>query len=108
MLAGSGSIPSGDYSFEVKWDGFRALVRQDGRLLVRSRREILERIDFRGCAHVPEIFGDGTALFDAVCEQELEGVIAKRLNEPYRPGERVWIKTKNRAYWRYEIEREGG
>lgn len=41
------------------------------------------------------------------CEQELEGVVAKRLNEPYRPGERAWIKTKNRAYWRYELEREG-
>jgi hypothetical protein len=25
-------------SSEVKWDGFRALVRQDERLLVRSRR----------------------------------------------------------------------
>jgi hypothetical protein len=34
-------------------------------------------------------------------------VVAKRLNEPYRPGERAWIKHKNRDYWRYEIEREG-
>lgn len=24
---------------------------------------------------------------------------------PYRPGERGWVKTKNR-YWRYELERE--
>jgi hypothetical protein len=23
------------------------------------------------------------------------------------PGERAWIKTKNREYWRYELEREG-
>ena len=38
--------------------------------------------------------------------QELEGVVAKRLNEPYRSGERAWIKTKNRDYWRFEIERE--
>ena len=22
-------------------------------------------------------------------------------------GERGWIKTKNRGYWRYEMEREG-
>jgi bifunctional non-homologous end joining protein LigD len=73
----------------------------------RNRREILERIDFGGRAHVPEVFGDGHALFDGVCEQELEGVVAKRLNEPYRPRERAWIKTKNRDYWRYEIEREG-
>jgi hypothetical protein len=25
----------------------------------------------------------------------------------YRPGYRGWIKTKNRDYWRYEMEREG-
>jgi len=24
-----------------------------------------------------------------------------------RPGERCWIKLKNRDYWRYEMEREG-
>jgi hypothetical protein len=23
------------------------------------------------------------------------------------PGERGWTKTKNRHYWRYELEREG-
>ena len=34
-------------------------------------------------------------------------MVAKRLNEPYRPGERAWIKTKNRDYWRWELEREG-
>jgi hypothetical protein len=32
--------------------------------------------------------------------------VAKRLREPYRPGERAWVKTKNRDYWRWEIERE--
>jgi bifunctional non-homologous end joining protein LigD len=73
----------------------------------RECRRTLERIDFRGRAIVPEAFGDGEALFDAICAQELEGVVAKRLNEPYRPGARAWVKTKNREYWRYEIEREG-
>jgi hypothetical protein len=24
----------------------------------------------------------------------------------YQPGERGWIKIKNRDYWRYELERE--
>jgi ATP-dependent DNA ligase len=37
---------------------------------------------------------------------ELEGVVAKRRSSRYRPGERGWVKTKNRTYWRYEIERE--
>jgi ATP-dependent DNA ligase len=60
-----------------------------------KRWQILERIDFGGRAHVPETFGDGSALFDAICEQNLEGVVAKRLHEPYRPAYRGWVKTKN-------------
>jgi hypothetical protein len=32
--------------------------------------------------------------------------VAKRQSGRYAPGERGWVKVKNRAYWRYEIERE--
>jgi ATP-dependent DNA ligase len=46
-------------------------------------------------------------LWEAVCEQELEGVVAKRRSGRYVPGERGWIKTKNRDSWRREMEREG-
>jgi ATP-dependent DNA ligase len=39
MLARSGRLPtSGDYAYEVKWDGFRAIVSTEGPLRVRSRR----------------------------------------------------------------------
>ena len=40
MLARSGPIPTrGDWAFEVKWDGFRAIVSTEGApLRVRSRR----------------------------------------------------------------------
>jgi hypothetical protein len=31
-----------------------------------------------------------------------------RRSSRYVPGERGWIKTKNRAYWRYEMERGRG
>jgi ATP-dependent DNA ligase len=40
-------------------------------------------------------------------EHELEGVVAKRRSGRYIPGGRGWIKTKNRDYWRHEMEREG-
>jgi hypothetical protein len=29
------------------------------------------------------------------------------LSGSVRPGERGWVKIKNREYWRYEMEREG-
>jgi bifunctional non-homologous end joining protein LigD len=47
----------------------------------------------------PEAFDDGAALWEAVCEHELEGVIAKKRSERYLSGERGWVKTKNRGYW---------
>jgi ATP-dependent DNA ligase len=38
MLLRSATLPlTGDYAYEVKWDGFRALVSQDSSLSVRSR-----------------------------------------------------------------------
>jgi bifunctional non-homologous end joining protein LigD len=184
MLARSSRLPtSGDYAYELKWDGFRAIVSTEGTLRVRSRRGwdmtqhvlflehipvraildgelvalddegrpdfplvcecvlrrhasiplalmifdvlsidgesvigepyserrgILEDLRFDG-AHwrTPETFDDGAALWEAVCEHELEGVVAKKRTGRYQPGERGWIKTKNRDYWRYELEREG-
>jgi ATP-dependent DNA ligase len=48
---------------------------------------------------------DRQALWEGVCEHELEGVVAKRRSGRYLPGERVWIKVKNRSYWRYETLR---
>jgi ATP-dependent DNA ligase len=56
---------------------------------------------------MPQTFDDGPALWEAVCEHKLEGVVAKRRSSRYLSEERGWIKTKNRAYWRWELEREG-
>jgi bifunctional non-homologous end joining protein LigD len=183
MLARSGPLPaSGDFSYEVKWDGFRAIVSTEGSLRVRSRRgwdmtehvtflaqlpvravldgelvsldddgkpdfpqlcecvlqrqgstpltlfvfdvlsvegepvvslpysdrrRILEELQLDAPAwRTPTAFGDGEALWEAVCGYELEGVVAKRLSGRYLPGRRGWIKTKNRDYWRYDMERE--
>ena len=50
-------------------------------------------------------FEDGEALYAAVCACGLEGVVAKRGCDPYRPGERGWVKTKNRATARFAEER---
>ncbi len=69
------TIPLALIVFDVLAYRGRSLIAEP----YRKRREILERIDFRGQAHVPDAFTDGQALFDAVCDQEREGVVAKRL-----------------------------
>jgi bifunctional non-homologous end joining protein LigD len=72
-----------------------------------ERRAQLDALNLNGvCWQTPETFDDGEALFEAVCAHELEGVVAKRRNGLYRPGERGWVKTKNRSYWRWEMEHE--
>src|ERR671936_302671 len=46
MLARPGPLPHGDYAYEVKWDGFRAIVSTEDGLEVRSRsgRSMAERL----------------------------------------------------------------
>jgi len=183
MLARPATLPLGSgCSYEVKWDGFRAIVSTENSLTVRSRRgwdmtallpelaklpeglvldgelvapgedgrpsfprlstrilhgrpefhvtfivfdvlrvegmstmentyrerrRLLEELDLHG-AHwcSPPVFDDGAALFASVEEQGLEGIVAKPLSSTYRPGERGWIKVKNRAYWRFGQELE--
>ena len=51
---------------------------------------------------------DGTALFQVIVDRGLEGVLAKRLTDPYTPGGRTWVKTKNRATARFAQERRRG
>ena len=182
MLARSGPLPTGDYAYELKWDGFRCLVttvdrlrvlsRQwwemtphlpelanlprglalDGELIAfgddgkpsfprlcqrmlhghedipvmfiafdvlhargestlrlpyRRRREILEALEFQGDHwSTGSSDEDGVALWRAVCQLGLEGIVAKKRGGLYRPGRRDWVKVKNRKYWRYGMEVE--
>ena len=104
LLMGRASIPLTFMAFD--------LLRIDGRDVMRlpyaERRALLEELDLNDRHwRTPQAFDDGDALWNAICEHELEGLVAKRRSSRYVPGERGWIKTKNRAYWRYELEREG-
>jgi bifunctional non-homologous end joining protein LigD len=181
LLLRSGRLPtSGDYAFEPKWDGFRALVSRNGHVRVRSRRgwdmtslvaelaalpdglaldgelvafgddglpsfprlcdrmlhgkrrievmlivfdvlafdgrevtrrpywerwQLLEGLALEGDYWwTTPAYDDGDALWEKVCALGLEGVVAKKRSGHYPPGRRGWIKTKNRAYWRYPLE----
>ena len=73
------------------------------------RRAVLEALDIdTPGVQLAETCDDGEALFAAVFKHGLEGVVAKRERDPYRPGERVWVKTKNRATARFEEESRVG
>ena len=40
----------------------------------------------------------GTALFQRVCEMDLEGIVAKHSLAPYTTERTTWFKIKNRSY----------
>jgi bifunctional non-homologous end joining protein LigD len=68
-------------------------------LTYEDRRSLLERMELEGPAWRTPAYhrGEGRALLDATRQLGVEGVVAKRLDSPYRPGERTtgWIKVKN-------------
>ena len=87
--------------------------------LLRERRKQLEGLVRRsGQVFVSPQFDDGEALLAAAREQELEGVVAKRIDSRYRPGRRTtdWQKVKLRqtqevvvvGYTRGQGRRAGG
>jgi bifunctional non-homologous end joining protein LigD len=91
MLNRDGSVPVALVLFDVlELDGESTLS-----LPYLKRRELLESLTFGYGCHLCPRFEDGAALWRSVVEYRLEGVVAKRLSQPYRPGERLWIKKKN-------------
>jgi bifunctional non-homologous end joining protein LigD len=97
-------IPIAFVAFDVLSLGGTNTMREP----YRKRRELLETLELAGphWSFTPS-FADGNALWQVVEEQELEGLVAKPLGGVYKPGERGWLKVKNKAYWKYAIEREG-
>jgi hypothetical protein len=40
----------------------------------------------------------GTDLFNAICEQDMEGIVAKQASASYTPDATTWVKVKNKHY----------
>jgi len=88
------------------------LLHFDGRttrmLPYRERRELLAELAEQlpsQLARVRRTFTIDEGLVQATLDLGLEGVVAKRLDQPYRPGRRggTWIKSKHRRSERMAI-----
>jgi ATP-dependent DNA ligase len=45
--------------------------------------------------YVDHVIGNGQAFYDATCKREAEGIVSKRVDAPYKPGDRgIWRKAK--------------
>jgi bifunctional non-homologous end joining protein LigD len=67
-----------------------------------ERRARLEELDVNGSSWctAPQLFGHVADVLAACREHDVEGIVAKRVDSPYRPGERSsdWLKLKT-ADW---------
>ena len=62
------------------------------------------------CDHIDS---DGKSLFRLACENDLEGIVAKRKCDPYLPEHAMWLKIRNQEYSQWvgreePFERERG
>lgn len=78
------------------------LLSLDGRDL-RHRPLVERKAMLREVVRLPMIYVDhvrekGTGLFKAVCEQDLEGIVAKLAAGLYTPEATTWVKVRNKAY----------
>jgi bifunctional non-homologous end joining protein LigD len=48
------------------------------------------------CDHID---ADGEGLFRLACENDLEGIVAKRKSDPYLPEHARWLKIRNQEQW---------
>ncbi|GAC1600644.1 MAG: hypothetical protein NVS3B21_27830 [Acidimicrobiales bacterium] len=100
----AGAVPITFVAFDVLWLDSSATTT----LSYRECRAILEGLNLTGdgWATVCAFDGYSTDLLGACAELGLEGLIAKRVDAPYRPGKRSddWVKIKT-STWKVQHAR---
>ena len=84
------------YAFDLVW-----LDGRDLRGLALSARKALLRKLLPRKAHAVryvEHVVSGTDLIRVICEQDMEGIVAKQASAYYTPEATTWVKIKNREY----------
>jgi len=92
-------------AFDVLWLNGRDLRKTP----LSERKRILRSVVPAGSTTVlfaDHIDANGTELFRAVCDQDLEGIVAKRRDGLYTPEETTWLKIKNPKYSQMDGRRE--
>ena len=91
-------------AFEVLWLDGKDLTRKP---LIERRRILRKLVP----VEAPVLYADYNEsavreLYRAVCEMDLEGIVAKRKDGLYTPEATTWVKIKNPAYTQGEGRRE--
>ena len=115
------------YAFDILWDEHAKADDDEENRRFRNGEDLryLPLIDRKPRLHalVPKrserllycdhIDGDGKGLFRLACENDLEGIVAKRKSDPYLCDHARWLKIRNQNYSQWSgreelFERERG
>jgi bifunctional non-homologous end joining protein LigD len=69
-------------------------------------RELIERNKLERIIYAQHIEGDGKLLFEEICNNDLEGIVAKRKLGIYKSNSIGWLKIKNPKYSQAEGRHE--
>ena len=80
-------------AFDILFDNGRDVRAEP----LKRRKARLKKTLGKGALQSDYIVGESGSLFNAVRTFDLEGIVAKRMNDPYAKGTR-WFKIRNRDY----------
>ncbi|MGB2663155.1 MAG: hypothetical protein WAK48_04070 [Candidatus Acidiferrum sp.] len=94
------------YAFDLLW-----LNREDLRnfLLIERKerlRELIERNKPERIIYAQHVEREGKLLFEEICNNDLEGIVAKRRHGIYKSNNIGWLKIKNPKYSQAEGRHE--
>lgn len=93
------------YAFDLLWLNGRDLRQLPLLQRKKNLRHIIRKGKNAHLLYAEHIAARGTDFFRAVCDHDLEGIVAKHKDEPYSPSAR-WIKVKNPDYTQAEGRHE--
>ena len=95
----------------VAFDVLEASGRDLRHLPLMERKAELRRVlrpRLSHTLHCSHVEGDGEALFELTCRQDLEGIVAKWKHGPYVSGREAttWFKIRNREYSQWQFREQ--
>ena len=92
------------YAFDLLWHDGEDLRQLP---LVERKRRLRSLIKGRaGLLFAEQIQGSGIKFFKAICDRDLEGIVAKHRLGPYAPTPMTWFKILNENYSQKRGRRE--
>ena len=94
------------FAFDLLMSGGKDLRTEKLTDRKQELRRLLSKVPASRMRYADHVEHHGTALFERVCEMDLEGIVAKHSLAPYTTERTTWFKIKNPKYTQMEGREE--